>query len=120
VLVPRVLLATGRTVGAGAFDRGYAAPSPALAEALVAAGVELLGIDTPSVDRFEDEALPVHRCLAAGGVAILEGLALADVPGDVYELIALPLRLVGCDGSPVRAVLRTLQHEARQCPCGTR
>jgi arylformamidase len=41
-------------------------------------------------------------------MAILEGLVLADVPAGVYELIALPLKLVGFDASPVRAVLRTL------------
>jgi arylformamidase len=39
-------------------------------------------------------------------VAILEGLVLDRVPPGVYELIALPLRLVGFDASPVRAVLR--------------
>ena len=41
-------------------------------------------------------------------VAILEGLVLKDVPEGRYELIALPLRLVGFDASPVRAVLRTI------------
>jgi arylformamidase len=39
-------------------------------------------------------------------VAILEGIVLAGVPEDVYELLALPLKLVGFDASPVRAVLR--------------
>jgi arylformamidase len=39
-------------------------------------------------------------------MAILEGLALEGVPPGVYELIALPLRLVGFDASPVRAILR--------------
>ena len=41
-------------------------------------------------------------------MAILEGLALKDVPDGIYELIALPLKLVGFDASPVRAVLRTM------------
>jgi arylformamidase len=39
-------------------------------------------------------------------MAILEGLALRDVPSGIYELIALPLRLEGFDASPVRAILR--------------
>jgi arylformamidase len=39
-------------------------------------------------------------------IAILEGLVLAAVPPGLYELIALPLPLVGFDASPVRAVLR--------------
>ena len=46
-------------------------------------------------------------------MAILEGLMLNDVPAGVYELIALPLKLVGFDASPVRAVLRTLVQAAR-------
>ena len=41
-------------------------------------------------------------------MAILEGLRLEGVAPGVYELIALPLRLVGFDASPVRAILRTL------------
>jgi len=40
-------------------------------------------------------------------MAILEGVVLTGVPPGRYELIALPLRLVGADASPVRAVLRT-------------
>jgi arylformamidase len=43
-------------------------------------------------------------------MAILEGLVLQDVPEGVYELIALPLPLVGFDASPVRAILRTIEH----------
>jgi arylformamidase len=41
-------------------------------------------------------------------MAILEGLVLNNVPEGVYELIALPLKLVGFDASPVRAILRSL------------
>ena len=44
----------------------------------------------------------------ANDMAILEGLVLTAVPAGLYELIALPLPLVGFDASPVRAVLRTL------------
>jgi arylformamidase len=41
-------------------------------------------------------------------MAIIEGLVLNEVPDGVYELIAVPLKLMGCDASPVRAVLREL------------
>ena len=41
-------------------------------------------------------------------MSIMEGLVLKDVPEGIYELIALPLRLVGFDASPVRAILRTV------------
>jgi arylformamidase len=69
--------------------------------------VRLVGIDTPSVDLFDSKDLPAHRAFLRCDMAILEGLVLAGVPEGVYELIALPLRLVGFDASPVRAVLRT-------------
>ncbi len=69
-------------------------------------GVVLVGVDVPSVDEIESKDLPNHRQLGAAGISILESLRLNDVAAGVYELIALPLTLVGADGSPVRAVLR--------------
>jgi arylformamidase len=69
-------------------------------------GVVLVGVDVPSVDALDSKELPIHRALAAAGIEILESLHLADVPAGEYELVALPLRLVGADGSPVRAILR--------------
>jgi arylformamidase len=62
----------------------------------------------PSVDALDSKDLPVHHALGRHGIAILESLGLAGVPEGVYELVALPLRLAGADGSPVRAVLRAL------------
>lgn len=84
----------------------FAGLGPALVDHLHAKGVKLVGVDVPSVDPPSSKDLPAHaRCLA-GEVTILEGLVLHDVPSGRYELIALPLRLMGFDGSPVRAVLR--------------
>lgn len=71
-------------------------------------GALLLGVDLPSVDAISSMDLPIHHALAAGHVAILESLDLRNVPAGRYELIALPLRLAGADGAPVRAVLRGL------------
>ena len=71
-------------------------------------GVILLGFDVPSVDVLDSKTLPVHHALGRHGIAILESLDLSAVPEGAYELIALPLKIVGADGSPVRAVLRTL------------
>lgn len=107
ITAPRVLMAMGASTDRASFNKAFPAPSVELADVLHDHGVRLLGVDTPSVDRFEDEALPVHRRLVRHGIAILEGLVLTDVPAGGYELIALPLRLVGFDGSPVRAALRT-------------
>jgi arylformamidase len=69
-------------------------------------GVVLVGVDVPSMDALDSKDLPIHHALAAHGIAILENLQLSEAPVGVYELIALPLALVGADGSPVRAVLR--------------
>jgi arylformamidase len=69
-------------------------------------GVVLVGVDVPSVDRLDSKTLPNHLALGAYGITILESLDLSLVPGGLYELLALPMRLVGADGAPVRAILR--------------
>ena len=104
----RVLFATGTFPDPNRFNTDFAALSPGLIESLAAAGVKLVGIDTPSVDLFDSPGLPSHHTAVEHDLAILEGLVLADVPAGFYELIALPLRLVHFDASPVRAILRTL------------
>lgn len=82
---------------------------PVLTEAAVAflasCGVRLIGMDVPSVDRIRSKDLPIHHALAVAGIHILESLDLRQITQGRYQLIALPLRLDGADGSPVRAVL---------------
>lgn len=106
VTAPRVLFATGTFPDPGEFNQDFAALSPALVDHLHAAGVILAGVDTPSVDPFSSKELAAHQRFLAHDMAILEGLVLEGVTEGAYELIALPLRLVGFDASPVRAVLR--------------
>jgi arylformamidase len=67
--------------------------------------LRLFGTDHHSVDPMDSKSLDAHKALWRMGAVILEELDLADVPDGRYELIALPLRLVGMDASPVRAVL---------------
>lgn len=105
---PRLLFKTGTAPDRTRFAHGSAHLSRAAADALGARGVLLVGIDTPSVDHTDSNELGAHRALLAAGVAILENLVLAHVPAGDYELIALPLKLVGLDAAPVRAVLREL------------
>ena len=109
VAAERVLFATGTYPNPDQFNQDFAALSPELIERLHARGVRLVGIDTPSVDPFDSVELPAHRACLRHDMAILEGLVLNDVPEGHYELIALPLKLVGFDASPVRAVLRILE-----------
>lgn len=104
----RVLIATGTYPDPESFNEDFAALSPELVERLYDQGVKLVGIDTPSVDLFASKDLPAHKTFLKHDMAILEGLVLRDVPAGMYELIALPLKLVGFDASPVRAILRPL------------
>ena len=106
---PRVLLVTGTFPDPANWNNDFAALDPVLVDDLHARGVITMGIDTPSVDLFDSKDLPAHARFLANDMAILEGLILKDVPEGVYELIALPLPLVGFDASPVRAVLRSLR-----------
>ncbi|MFQ5551418.1 MAG: cyclase family protein [Gemmatimonadales bacterium] len=105
VTEPRVLVRTGSFPNPRSFNEDFSALSPKLVSHLAAGGVKLLGIDTPSVDLFDSKELPSHLACAKHDVRILEGLVLHDVADGIYELIALPLALVGFDASPVRAVL---------------
>ena len=104
----RILLRTRDTHDHRAWDAGFTAVGPDAARALVAAGIRLVGIDTPSIDHADSKELDGHHVLYEGGVAILENLDLRGVPAGDYELIALPLRIVDGDSSPVRAILREL------------
>lgn len=80
--------------------------SVALIEWLHQLGIVLIGLDSPSVDDFHSTELPCHHALFQRGIVNLETLYLRDVPDGEYELIALPLKIDGICGSPVRAILR--------------
>lgn len=109
IVADRVLFATMTFPDPTFFNEDFAALHPELIEHLHECGVRLVGIDTPSIDPFASKDLPAHRAVLRHDLAILEGLDLAGVPEGLYELIALPLRLVGFDASPVRAILRSLE-----------
>ncbi len=104
----RLLFRTRKEHDHRTFDPAFTAVGPAAARALVAAGIRLVGIDTPSMDHADSKELDGHHLLYEGGVAILENIDLRGVPAGDYELIALPLRIVDGDSSPVRAILREL------------
>jgi arylformamidase len=68
-------------------------------------GVVLLGVDLPSVDPIEAKVLANHNALAAGKIAIVESLDLSEIEAGVYQFAAFPLKVVGGDAAPVRALL---------------
>jgi arylformamidase len=108
-LAPRLLVRTpiGR-LSYKEFPEAIPYPSPALSDFLVKAGIILYGTDAPSMDAIDSEDLPGHKALIKNKIAILEGLDLNLAKDGLYELSALPLNIVGGDGSPVRAALRLL------------
>ena len=103
---PRVLVRTYRHAPQSSWDDTFRAIAPDAIDWLASQGVVLIGVDTPSLDPQTSKTMDSHRRVAAHQMAILEGLVLDDVVADCYELIALPLKLVTLDASPVRAVLR--------------
>ncbi len=67
--------------------------------------VAALGVDTASIDYGRSTAFSVHRVLAAADVPALENLAgLAGLPPTGFTMIALPMKIEGGSGGPVRAV----------------
>ena len=103
----RILFKTrnSRLLHQPAYDPDFVAFSVEAAQALVARGVKLVGLDYLSV-AHADEQVQVHRAFLDHGVALLEGIDLSEVDPGHYELICFPIRLRGLDGAPCRAVLR--------------
>lgn len=107
-LPPRVLVRTYQRAPVECWDGALAAYAPATIERLAALGVRLVGIDTASIDPADSKTLDSHQAIRRLDLRVLENLVLDAVPEGDYELIALPLKLVSADASPVRAVLREL------------
>jgi len=105
-LPPRVLVRTYARAPRQ-WDDGLTAYAPQTIERLHAAGVCLIGIDTASIDPADSKALPSHHVILRHDMRVLENLLLDAVPEGDYELIALPLKLMQADASPVRAILRS-------------
>lgn len=90
------------------FSKKYVSLSLEAARYLAEKKIKTLGIDYLSIGSMQSDGAQIHRVLLKAGVWPIEGLDLSKVePGD-YEMICLPLKLAGSDGSPVRALLRKL------------
>jgi len=78
---------------------------PEAAELIAGCGVKLVGTESLSVEPPGSEGRDTHKILLGAGIVIVEGIDLTDVAPGHYELVCMPLKLAGCDGSPVRAAL---------------
>ncbi|MFQ5784903.1 MAG: arylformamidase [Alphaproteobacteria bacterium] len=105
--VTRMLIRTYERAPQEHWDPNFSVVAPTAIDLLAAAGVILVGVDTPSLDAQDSKTMDAHKAVRRHGMAILEGLVLDDVPPGDYELIALPLKLANLDAAPVRAVLRS-------------
>ena len=106
-LPPRVLVRTC-VQAPTRWSPEFSAFAPETIAWLASMNVRLVGIDSQSVDPADSKTLDSHHLLLHHDLRVLENLVLDDVPAGDYELIALPLKLMTADASPVRAVLREL------------
>jgi arylformamidase len=92
------------------FRKDFTYIEPEAARILVEKGVKLVGIDYLSVEKFGSEDFATHITFLEKEIVILEGLDLREVPAGEYEIICLPLKIVGGtgDGAPARTVLREI------------
>jgi arylformamidase len=104
---PRVLVRTNHCDDKTKFPSRIPVLAPDVPAWLGAQGVRLIGLDLPSVDQVDDPSMQVHHRLDAANILILENLDLRAAAPGVYDLIALPLKIAGAEGSPIRAVLRS-------------
>ncbi|MEO8123469.1 MAG: arylformamidase [Burkholderiales bacterium] len=107
-LPPRVLVRTNQRASAVWVD-DFSAYAPNTIEWLATLGVKLVGIDTASIDPAASKSLDSHQQVRRFDLRVLENLVLDDVAEGDYELIALPLKWIDADASPVRAILRELR-----------
>jgi len=104
----RVLFRTFERFPHNAWDNDTTAIAAEAIERLASKGVKLVGVDGPSIDPQSSKSMDAHKAVLKHDIRVLEGLVLDDVAQGQYELIALPLAIIGGDASPVRAILREM------------
>jgi arylformamidase len=101
----KILLKTQSSCNYKTFAQRYSYIAEDLAHYLASMSMELVGLDTPSVDDINSKNLPTHQVLDQAAMVWLENLDLSQVDGGLYFLLALPLKFMELEASPVRAVL---------------
>jgi arylformamidase len=95
------------------FQEDFVFISQDAARYLAESGIRAVGVDYLSVGGFRKDGPETHHALLAAGVWIVEGLDLSRVAPGEYELVCLPLKLIGSEGAPARAILRPIAHPER-------
>ncbi len=110
ILTKRILFKTESFPNSSQWNNDFNSLSPELVDDLTQKGVILVGIDTPSIDPYDSKALEAHQAVYRNKMAILEGIVLNQAADGIYSLVALPLKILDGDASPVRAILLKHPH----------
>lgn len=89
------------------FDKDFISIRQDAAAYLVERGVQTVGVDYLSIGGFEKDGVETHQIMLGAGIWVIEGLDLSQVKPGAYDLICLPLKIIGADGAPCRVVLRS-------------
>lgn len=98
-------LGTTKTGDAGVAELHFPGLDLDAARLLVRRRVSAVGIDTPSIDYGQSKTFQVHRRLFASNVPAFENVAnLEQLPVTGAFVIALPMKIKGGSGGPLRIV----------------
>ncbi len=105
----RILFKTRNIWNSKEFAKVFVHCSVAAAKHLVDRQVQTIGIDYLSIGAYEGDGVETHQILLGAGVWVIEGLDLTQLKPGNYDLICLPLKILGGDGAPARAVVRKIE-----------
>ncbi len=94
-----------RFLGKPSYLQDYPGLSEDGADFLAAKGISAVGVDSPNLDHPSDPKFPAHNKLLGRGILIIENLCnLRSLEKNRFRFMALPLKIRGATGSPVRAI----------------
>ena len=105
----RILFKTRNLWDPTAFKTTFVHCNAAAARHLLERQVQTVGIDYLSIGAYGGDGVETHQILLGAGIWVIEGLDLTGVDPGSYDLICLPLKILGGDGAPARAVVRKIE-----------
>lgn len=102
--INKILFKTSNSNNPGKFNKESVTLSLEAAQKLVDKEISLVGIDSLSVEIYDGDG-SVHRKLLSNEIVILETIDLSQINPGIYNMMCLPLKIVGSDGAPARAIL---------------
>ena len=106
IKAPRILLASNTFDYYQPFNEQFAVLSAETIKILIAHNCCLIGVDTPSVDPFNNSSSNNHLQLLSNNIAIIEGLKLQNISAGLYQMLAIPLAYQNLEASPLRVLIK--------------